>query len=360
MKVKGQSQSGFGMVEAMVAVGLFGIFVLALETYLSQSDLLDRSYEARQNSELIRQYVRNNLNCAETFKSLTPSMCGVPNRYINAIAMDGSIVASSDQKSKIGFYGIRVSCPIDTHSLSVETLRTVGKENGEKTALTHLTKETETWSDLFHGIPAYTESPRPTLLNFESIPGAAAGLALDSPQMIDYLKSVYGIWFTSVKGGGLVLAKITQSGDPEPPKARWAWYSAKCPDKPNHNRLCEGGDGGQFIMTTKNAVNTKNIVFDIHYAAPTQQLTFQLADFDGLEAWTFTLYDKFNNVIKKSHFNAAKGYGKGTENNSLQAITLTSPSVNIDHVRAQGHKGISTFGFGFDNFEPGIPPCLGW
>ena len=195
----------------------------------------------------------------------------------------------------------------------------------------------------------------PEKLDFESIPNPSEGLVIDNV-LNAYLKGAYGISFVAKQGGALKLAKIKNQNDTD--ATFDAWKSLLCPGLPNHNRLCEGGNAGQWILSVANVMSTDVIEFDAVYDSPANRVEFDLADFDGDESWTITPYNSTGAVIPGARtFNAANGYGGATGNNALTHLTITTSDTNISRIKFKGTKSINIFGFGFDNFTTGITYC---
>ena len=192
------------------------------------------------------------------------------------------------------------------------------------------------------------------MLDFESVPGISEGKLL-TPDINEYFRTNYGVTFSISAGGQFAFARIV--GEKESKPSFKAWMSVLCPKRPNHNRLCNGGNGGRWILSTTSATRTRNITFEIAYEVPVKKLSFDLADLDGNEVWTFTLYNSAGVVIPGGKSISARGYGGGTGNSALKKIELAS-TQRISRVRAAGTKGIRIFGFGFDNFVTGVPRCV--
>ncbi len=195
----------------------------------------------------------------------------------------------------------------------------------------------------------------PTKLDFETIPNASQGLVIDDV-LNAYLKGAYGIRFVAKQGGALKLAKIKNQNDTD--ATFDAWKSLLCPGLPNHNRLCQGGNAGQWILSVAKVMSTNSIEFDAVYDSPADRVEFDLADFDGGESWTITPYNSAGAVIPGAMtFNAGNGYGGVIGNNALTHLTIATSGTNISRIKFKGDKSENIFGFGFDNFTTGITYC---
>ena len=195
----------------------------------------------------------------------------------------------------------------------------------------------------------------PTKLDFESIPNPSQGLVIDNV-LNDYLSGAYGIRFVAITGGNLQLAAIKNQNDTD--ATFHAWMSALCTGLPKYNRLCRGGDGGQWILSVATSMTSKSIEFDAVYDSPADRVEFDLADLDGGESWTITPYNAAGAVIPGAMtFNAANGYGGDTGNNKLTHLTITTSDTNISRIKFKGIKGAPPLGLGFDNFTTGISYC---
>ena len=186
-------------------------------------------------------------------------------------------------------------------------------------------------------------------VDFEEFPEGATGQELS-----ETLASVYGIQITSLQGGAPQIVGIAREGEAEP--RLFGWLSLKCPKKPNHNRLCNGGDGGRRVLSLVNALNTKTIRFTIEFIEPVQLVQFDLADVDGDEVLAVKAYNEIGEVLDQTEFNQ-KGYGWGTENSALSTYEVKNASRIIKKIEVVGTKNIKVFGFGIDNIRTGLVPC---
>ena len=186
-------------------------------------------------------------------------------------------------------------------------------------------------------------------VDFEEFPEGATGQELS-----ETLASVYGIQITSLQGGAPQIVGIAREGEAEP--RLFGWLSLKCPKKPNHNRLCNGGDGGRRVLSLVNALNTKTIRFTIEFIEPVQLVQFDLADVDGNEVFVVKAYNEIGEVLDQTEFNQ-KGYGWGTGNSALSTYEVKNASRIIKKIEVVGTKNIKVFGFGIDNIRTGLVPC---
>ncbi len=378
------STAGFGLLDAMIGVVVMTIFVGALEAYVSNVVQVNSVMEERQDYELARQYIEHNFDCDKTFKKLAAANCGIPGTYIEAYAKDGSLLAKADQTGRLplhatgnGLMGIRVRC-VDADQLFVEVRQYSGISDTTPTKnyLDFSDKPNAGWVDPFHGIPPAARQgvTRPPL-DFEAIPGAHEGMSIESgivaghPKMTvnDYFKATSGVWFSSGQGGSLQLVKVVAEGDPEP--AVSAWLSIMCAKKPNHNRLCNGGDVNpdgslnKWLMSTTSAVSTRDVSLTIHYLVPVKDLSISIADIDGCETYDFLAKDEAGrqlSIVTSPSPVRDCGYGAGTGNNRLTPVTVKANNGYISTLALHGQKSIKAYGFGFDNFATGIPTCVAW
>ncbi len=378
MKTTGKN-SGFGMLEAIIAVSVAGIFIVAFTRYLAYSAQTNSVFDRKQQVELVRQYVENQFDCEETFKQLNlhPSTCGSPNSYIDGYDFDGNKIATADQRAVLPgkSFGLRISCPKSNKELLIETKRYASDGTG-RPAYNALTKEKEDWIDPFHGLSPYVEyaTKRP-ILDFETIPGTHEGFNIVASNA--FFKARYGLWFENEQGGSLNLVRVVDENDPIDP-AVVGWDSYLCPrivqtpplppylKHEHHNRLCNGGNAGTWIMSTSSATNTTDITFVVHYLVPVQKLAFDLADLDGTEHYTITAFEDdahrhaLPTTTTPSVIDGGGGYGAGSGNNKLTHVEVSVGKKFMRSIRIHGHKRIAEYGFGFDNFSTGIAPCRGW
>lgn len=165
----------------------------------------------------------------------------------------------------------------------------------------------------------------------------------------------YGIAFENVGDTDLAVARIVGEKDPNPDFR--AWKSILCPKLPNHNQLCFGGDGGQRILSSTNALNTKNLSFKITLVKPVNQLSFEFADIDGNEEWSFELFNEKGEKLDAATEIKQSGYGADTGNSALTKFEFIRVNKDIKELVATGTKSIKLFGFGIDNIETGLTIC---
>lgn len=164
----------------------------------------------------------------------------------------------------------------------------------------------------------------------------------------------YGIQFDAITGGDLAIAKVVNQGDSEP--SFKAWMSVLCPGRPNNNRACNGGSVGKRVLSMTNAKSAKIAELSLTLIEPVQSLSFDILDVDGGETWTITATDKDGKPLPAQKVSAA-GYGGSSNNNRAKNFQVETLGREIKSVRVRGTKNIKIFGFGFDNFVTGIPPC---
>ena len=186
------------------------------------------------------------------------------------------------------------------------------------------------------------------LVNFEEF-SEYADIAKEPHRSLMLQK--YGIQFDAITGGNLAIAKVVNRGDSEP--SFKAWLSAKCPGKPNNNRVCNGGSVGKRVLSMTNAKSTKTAELSLTLVEPVQSLSFDIIDVDGGETWTVTATDRDGRRLP-SQTVSSSGYGGSSNNNQAKNFQVKTLGREIKSVRIHGTKNSNIFGFGFDNFVTGI------
>ena len=189
------------------------------------------------------------------------------------------------------------------------------------------------------------------LVNFEEF-SEYADIAKEPHRSL--LLKKYGIQFDAITGGNLAIAKVVNRGDSEP--SFKAWLSAKCPGKPNNNRVCNGGSVGKRVLSMTNAKHTKTAELSLTLVEPVQSLSFDIIDVDGRETWTVTATDRDGKRISSQKVSSS-GYGGSSGNNQAKNFQVKTLGKEIKSVRIHGTKKSNIFGFGFDNFKTGITSC---
>lgn len=339
---------GSSIVGAIVFVGAtIGAGVLVLQM-VATSKRVQLVAEKKTEQIQLRNYIRENFDCNDALATINSdsSICST-GKYFSVMKPSGKILATSDQKTKIGEHRVRVSCDPTTENVMVETMRVRSDGNDEP------------WMDPFDGIPPISKGAgMSAYLNFESVPNASDGKTVDST-MNDYFESSYGVRFNYVGGSSMRLSRIvSQNGAKVNFKA---WASVKCPGKPNNNRVCGGSEvekgAGNYAISSSNAKSSKDISFEVIYSKPATNPSFDMYDFDGGETWTITAFDEHGNEVGKSVYDANKGYStKGTSNSDVLVGGVKGEKIRRLHF--VGKKGIKIFGFGFDNFKTGLSTCV--
>ncbi len=370
---------GFSLLESVIAMGVLSIIGVASVHLLAPYMRTNLRADMDQERALIRDFVRQNLDCEETYAALTAEDCA-PGRYIDAFDSQGRVLASRTQNSRIGTrHMLRVSCPHGPNQLLIEAMRVKGSggatAEADRDPLAGSTRLSESesmpaeadrdpltgtasnWQDLFNGIPVFAMGASGNTIDFEDIPGARDGLTFGDEQE-EFLRNRYGIRLRSIEGGSFRLARIVNQDEPEP--LFEAWMSILCPGRPNHNRQCGGvNTSGRWALSVADAKDTRRIEFEILYDSPVRQLSFDILDLDGGEDWYVTPYDESGAPIRERTGGVEEGgYGVGsTGNSSSTRFDIRSSARNIAKVRLVGTKGIRIFGFGFDNFRTGRSVC---
>jgi prepilin-type N-terminal cleavage/methylation domain-containing protein len=371
--------SGFSLIESVITMSVLSIIGVASVHLLTPYMRTNLRADQDQERALIRDFVRKNLDCEETYAALTAADCA-PGRYIDAFDGQGRVLASKTQRSRIGTrHMVRVSCPNGPNQLLIEAMRVKELENAtvdaDRNSLSSTTQQSESqsmpgiadrdpitgtpsnWRDLFNGIPVFAMGATGNTIDFEDIPGARDGLTFGAEQA-NFLRSRYGIRLRSIEGGEFRLARIVDQDEPEP--LFEAWMSILCPGRPNHNRQCGGTNtSGRWALSVADATDTRRIEFEIIYDSPVRQLSFDILDLDGGEDWFVTPYDESGVPIRERTGGVEEGgYGVGSTGNSASTrFEIRSSARNIAKVRLVGTKGIRIFGFGFDNFHTGRSVC---
>lgn len=356
--------AGMGLIDAIVALGVLSISALILIGYMGNAEKQNKKLEFHQDLELVRLYLRANIDCTKTFQNIIAGTCPTaPGTYIDAYNANGTKIVLANQSSRVGLYQVRLSCPTSAQELVVEARRTISADSTD-VPLDPVTGFAMTWQDPFRGIPPLVNATSGGVLDFESIPGAFSGMPITNN-----LDAKYHVTFTPIQGGALQLVDIVQPPYSTNPTIV-AWDSANCHEPANHNIICNPSQdtadnpttatAGRWALSTTSAVNTKNIEFDVTYSTSVRSLSFDIIDIDGSESWDFQGYSAAGPIpAAYVHYNS-KGYGPNSGNNGLTRVTISSNATDIIRVKFHGTKNIWNFGFAFDNFSTGVPSCLAW
>lgn len=174
---------------------------------------------------------------------------------------------------------------------------------------------------------------RNDLVTFETVPGETPAVGLP---ITDQYAATLGVSF-SVEGGADTPFLGDYGG------ARDGWYcndGFDCVDTP--------GDFGRYFLAHPDQGTPELRDFIVDYTIPTPAMEFDLADIDGLEEWTITLYDEALSPIETRVIRAGD---PGTGDSQMTHIALQGTG-NISRLRIAFSGTPSPFvGFGFDNFN---------
>ena len=205
------------------------------------------------------------------------------------------------------------------------------------------------------------------VIDFEEFDEGAKGTALS-----EALWNTYGVRLVGLYSGDPQVIRLTERGDARVKKGLIGWYSSACPGGPNQNRLCNGGDGGKRALALSRTLDADRIDVNvdgkqkkravvslgIELKTAVSEVTFDLADIDGTEAFEITAYDadgaELDGVSIKYHGSYSL---KRSGNSALTPVAVTSAEANIKKVVIFGTKVIKVFGFGIDNIDTGMEPC---
>lgn len=363
MRKLSQNEAGFSMIEALVAIGLFSVAALAHAKFQINAAATDAHMQVEADVADVYAFVRERLSCETTFKALDSSACGDPNAFVEARDRAGKMLLAADGSTRVGDFALRVQCLEGGDELRVERRRMKHRSPGKGAAKKHLTRATESWEDLFRGIPVFRRSLASSFLNFEAAMGGAPDLPIK-----DQFWASHGVRFRAMNADGsykddLVLRQAAKFGETLP-DAKEAWRCTKCPriGTDFRNRLmdadAEARVGGLFL-STQSATTDATAAVEIEYKAPVNRLSFDLIDLDGSETWSFTLLDSDRNVLgTTTHYTAVKGYNKKKSfTGRPRNFVLEWNTPEIRYVIISGKKRSDYFGFAFDNFDTGVERC---
>jgi hypothetical protein len=355
---KSKNQLGMGIVSTIIGAGIIAIGIVALVNLVKTSQETLRHAEAISEKLAIRNYIRENFDCNDALDKVAANknLCATGTPF-TVKKNNGKNFSTADTQTKAGNYRLKVFCDPTSKNIMIQTLRMAKK--GNQVAIDTRNNTKATWEDPFDGIPPMTSSAQKTAyLDFESVPGAADGAVVDAA-MNDYFEAQYGVRFNYLGGASLRLARIVPQGGP---KVKFqAWLSAKCPKKPNNNRICGTSKAqaiaGNYALSSSNAKSSKTIKFEVVYSKPAKNPSFFIYDFDGKETWRIEAFDAAGNSVGLTQHSAGKGYSTGGTGNSDIMETSVTTSAPVKRLEFTGNKNIKIFGFGFDNFRTGVSSC---
>jgi hypothetical protein len=330
------------LIENILAIGLFGIVAVMGARFFGSSIGTQEHIIVRGEVEDVRDLIRSSIDCTKTMLNQAAA-CGT-SQFIEIRKQDNTVLIPNVSPFGVMGGGVEVRSKCSTgdgfYKLDMEYRRVA---NGA-VIKDRMNGKMYDWAPLFESVPvscpniacmATTLAVVPTKLDFESIPSAAQGKVVDAA-MNTYLRGAYGIRFVPILGGNLQLARVKNQNDSE--ATFYAWMSALCPGNPKYNRLCNGGNAGQWALSVAGSQSTKDIEFDVYYDFPVNKAEFDLADFDGGETWTVTPYNSAGTVIPGARtFDATGGYGGNSGNNALTHISITTTGSNISRLKIKGH-----------------------
>lgn len=143
MKTKSHKESGFSLVETIIAIGVVGISMAAVANYMGKSHAFKSKMENESRLDALRSYASGFLDCASTYgKSGVEALCTSDgNKHlIDAYMSNNNLLAAKDGSTTIGGFGLRAQC--DKTGVSFETRD----------------KVTGTWQALGNGLPVFCAS----------------------------------------------------------------------------------------------------------------------------------------------------------------------------------------------------------
>jgi hypothetical protein len=237
-----RAEAGFGLLDALVGAAIVGVLIIAAAVTVENATKLNARYEQMSESEILRQYIKKNMDCGATFAAMAPGACGAPSTYVDVMGKDGHPMMKADQSARIGAYQVRASC-VDAERQLLFEIRRLGPD-GTTPGKDPVSGRPLAWSDPFHGIPTVVRMTGfADKLKFDGVPGSAdadfegkdIGDRETDGTLNNHFKKAYGVSFVPKVGGALRIARIAPSGGSDPKFD--AWLSVKCSGKPNHNRL---------------------------------------------------------------------------------------------------------------------------
>jgi hypothetical protein len=147
--------SGMSLVEAVVAIGLFGFVTVAGVNVLVNYSRTNSKVSDMGEVYDLRQYVRNSIDCGQTFSNpASIAQCSTPTGGpIDVFGASGNLLISkTDGKSVLFDYQLRSRCVTNNgiFELGIDYIPMTDKGAAKKDALT---KSTGTWRTLTDNIP---------------------------------------------------------------------------------------------------------------------------------------------------------------------------------------------------------------
>ncbi len=155
---KRTGEAGYGMVGAMMTIGLIGMAYTFNTTTMVNQMKFSAHIEVGQDFEALRNYVRGRFDCAQT-KAMTPPACSSSvQANISLHQGDGAMFISGDTSStsnKLGQYQLHAVCFGPSTTLTGKTVKVMARRVTPDGSLAKdpLTGATLDWQDLFAAVP---------------------------------------------------------------------------------------------------------------------------------------------------------------------------------------------------------------
>lgn len=370
-------QLGTTLLEAVVGSAIVGIVAVGVTAFMSTMTKLNSDGEVLADQEDLRAYIGSKLACGRTVASF-PTSCATTDQMVNAYDAKGKVLASKTGTTKIGPFGLRVSCKEAGTRLLVET--SAPKRVGSEDSPGATTFTAGAWQDLYRGIPVFLAAdPKQGVIDFEAPPFNVPNRIIRDKDDPDYLTDPIQLWDNysvnirtiddngNPTGSNMVIRRTTREDESQPDDSEEAWLCAKCPGSPSKNRLKDQAseeEVGRYILSTTDATTDKSLGVQIDYKTPVYDLEFNLIDIDGAEEWEIQAYTQGADGLVPINEASAKaslkgtGYGADSFTGKPFAVPL-SATEPIYAVRLFGDKKIKYFGFAFDKFRTGVEgSCL--
>jgi hypothetical protein len=200
-------------------------------------------------------------------------------------------------------------------------------------------------------------------VDFETSPAGITPSPIGSSYVLtNQLLNSHGVAFSASTGFLPVVRRTSRRGESEMPSSEEAWLCILCRGWPQRNRLVDAtaeAAVGRYVLSTTAAAQAGSSVLRIDYRIPVRNLSFDLIDVDGDEAWLIEPYDAQGNILSSLVQTITRsGYLKSrTGNGTPSRIVIETARDEIRGLQIRGAKPAQKFGFAFDNFDPGIPAC---